>query len=330
MKKCAFGSSQVHFSSYIVSANGLAVDPGKVSAIQSWPVPATISEACSFHGLASFYRRFVPHFSAIMAPLTDCIRDGSFGWTSAATKAFNIIKDKLSSAPILALPDFTLAFELHCDASKTGIGAVLSQRNRPIAFFSEKISGARFRYSTYDIEFYAIIQAIKHWRHYLFHKEFVLYTDHDALKHLGNQDKVSARYASWISYLQQFTFVIKHTSGVSNRVADAFSRRHTLLAVLNVSIPGFSSFATLYPTDPFFGSIWEAVTVGSSTPYSIHDGFLFRDNRLCVPDCSLRLQLITELHKEGHIGRDRTLHLVASSYFFASGCFFIFLAITSS
>lgn len=162
LKKCAFGSPQVHFLGYIVSANGLAVDPSKVSAIQSWPIPSTISEARSFHGLASFYRRFVPNFSTLMAPLTNCFRDGTFTWSPATTDAFNVIKDKLSSAPILALPDFSLAFELHCDASKAGIGAVLSQRTRPIAFFSEKISGARFRYSTYDIEFYSIVQAIKH------------------------------------------------------------------------------------------------------------------------------------------------------------------------
>lgn len=187
---------------YIVSADGLAVDPAKVSAIKTWPEPRTLSDARSFHGLASFYRRFVPQFSAIMAPLTNCIRDGTFVWTQAATKAFNIIKDKLSSAPILALPDFTTIFELHCEASKTGIGGVLSQRNQPIAFFSEKISGARFHYSTYDIEFYSIVQAIKHWRHYLLHKEFVLYTDHDALKHLSTQDKVSSRHGSWIAYFQ--------------------------------------------------------------------------------------------------------------------------------
>lgn len=251
LKKCEFGSSEVQFLGYIVSDKGLSVDPGKISAIKSWPTPTTITEVRSFHGLASFYRCFVSQFSSLMAPMTDTIRDGRFNWTPEADKAFTLIKHKLCSTPILALPDFSLVFELHCDASKAGIGAVLSQKGRPIAFFSEKLTGARSRYSTYDVEFYAIVQAIKHWRHYLFHKDFVLFTDHDALKHLSNQGKVSSRHASWIAYLQQFTFVIKHTSGASNRVADALSRRHSLLAVLNSSVQGLDTFVDLYATDPF-------------------------------------------------------------------------------
>lgn len=97
-----------------------------------------------------------------MAQITSCMRDGKFEWTSEATCAFELIKDKLTSASILVLPDFSLPFELHCDASKLGVGGVLSQQRRPVAFFSEKLAGARGRYSTYDVEFYAIVQAIKH------------------------------------------------------------------------------------------------------------------------------------------------------------------------
>lgn len=96
---------------------------------------------------------------------------------------------------------FTQAFELHSDASKVGIGAVLSQMGRPIAHYSEKLSGARARYSTYDIEFYVMVQAIKYWRHYLFHREFVLFTDHDALKYLDSQGKVSSRHPTWVAYI---------------------------------------------------------------------------------------------------------------------------------
>lgn len=213
--------------------------------------------------------------------MTDCIRESQFTWTAEADRAFSLIKEKLCSALVLALPDFSVVVELHTDASKTGIGAVLSQKGRPIAFFSEKLAGARFRYSTYDIEFYAIVQAIKHWRHYLFHKEFVLYTDHDALKHLSSQGKVSSLHASWIAYLQQFSFVIKHTAGTSNRVADALSRRRSLLAVLHSSVSGLSTFVELYQTDHYFGPIYASAMAGSSSEFTNHDDFLFRGSRLC-------------------------------------------------
>lgn len=313
--KCEFGVSQVLFLGYVVSDQGLAVDTSKIEAVRSWPTPRTVSEVRSFHGLASFYRRFVPHFSAIMAPLTDCMRDGKFAWSQEASNAFATIKDKLTSAPILVLPDFNVTFELHSDASKLGIGAVLSQNGRPIAFYSEKLSGARSRYNTYDVEFYAVVQAIKHWRHFLVHREFVLFTDHDAIRHLDSQAKVSARHAGWISFLQQFTFVIRHQSGKTNRVADALSRCHGLLTTMHTSVVGFESLAELYVSDPFFSTIFSDAEAGLTDDYSIQDGFLFRGLRLCIPDCSLRLQIITELHNEGHVGRDRTLQLVTTSYF---------------
>ncbi|CAA7034520.1 unnamed protein product [Microthlaspi erraticum] len=302
-KKCAFGVSQVLFLGYIVSGQGLEVDPTKISAIKSWPAPTTITEVRSFHGLASFYRRFVPHFSSVMSPITDCMKSTSFVWTPTTNDAFELIKTRLTTAPVLALPNFSLPFELHSDASKTGIGAVLSQQGRPIVFFSEKIAGPRSRYSTYDVELYAVVQSIKHWRHYLFHREFVLYTDHDALKHMGSQDKVSSRHASWFAYLQQFTFVIKHTAG------------HALLSTLQVSITGFSILPELYPNDPYFGKIWTDAQVGVGTDFLLFDGYLFRGAQLCVPECSLRLKIILELHSEGHVGRDRTLQLVTNSYF---------------
>lgn len=239
------------FCSSVISSYscGLNVDPEKILAIQSWPTPRTITEVQSFHGLASFYRRFVQHFSSIMAPITYCMKSVSFCWTLVAEHTFQIIKTKLTSGQVLILPNFNMAFELHCDASKTGIGAVLSQSSRPIAFFSEKIDGSRARYSTYDVELYAVVQAVKHWRHYLFHREFVLYTDHDALKHMGSQDKVSTRHASWFAYLQQFSFVIKHTRFV-------LSHRHSLLTTLHVVVPGFEVLPDLYPLDPFFSKIW--------------------------------------------------------------------------
>ncbi|WOH04342.1 hypothetical protein DCAR_0623751 [Daucus carota subsp. sativus] len=311
-------STFMRFLGYVVSHEGIKVDPSKILAIEQWPQPSSITEVRSFHGLASFYRRFISNFSGIMAPITDCMKGTKFQWTAEADAAFHEIKHRLTSAPILILPDFSLPFELHCDASKTGIGAVLSQSGRPVAYFSEKLSGAKLRFSTYDVEFYAVVQAVKHWRHYLFQREFVLYTDHDSLKHLGSQDKISHRHASWFSFLQQFTFVIKHKAGVSNRVADALSRRHGLLTEFRFHVPGFESFLELYLDDPYFSHILTQLQQGEHTDFVLEDGFLFRGIQLCIPDCSLRLKFIQELHNEGHVGRDRTFQLLAGSYFWPS------------
>ncbi|GKA06502.1 putative nucleotidyltransferase, ribonuclease H [Tanacetum coccineum] len=153
-------------------------------------------------------------------------------------------------------------FELHTDASKVAIGGVLSQCGRPVAYFSEKLTGPKSRYTTYDLEFYVVVQAVKHWRHYLFHKEFVLFTDHDSLRHIRTQDKVSHKHGRWLAFLEKFTFVVKHKTGVSNRAADALSRRSGLLGV----------------------------QAGEKPDFFLHDGFLFKGNQLCIPDSSLRLK----------------------------------------
>ena len=131
-----------------------------------------------------------------MSPIIDCMKQGEFVWTKAATKAFNEVKQKMTEAPIMRLPDFTKPFEVECDALGIGIGGVISQERHPIAYFSEKLNDAKQKYSTYDKEFYAIIQALWHWRHYLLSREFVIYFDHEALRYLHSQKKLNFRHGS--------------------------------------------------------------------------------------------------------------------------------------
>ncbi|KAK4845069.1 hypothetical protein QYF36_000459 [Acer negundo] len=311
--KCVFMASEVLFLGYIISGQGIQVDERKITAVKQWPTPFSITEVRSLHGLTAFYRRFIPHFSSILAPITDCLKEKKFQWTQATEEAFQLIKERLTTAPILILPYFSQPFKLHTDASKVGVKAVLSQASKPVAYFSEKLTEARAKYSTYDIEFYAMVQAVKHWRHYLFHREFVLFTDHKALKHLHSQDKISARHASWSVYLQQFTFVLKHKSGTSNRVADALSRQSTLLSTMTVSIPRFKSFRELLVEDPYFANVMTNLGAAGHGVFLLVDGFLFRGNQLCIPNSSLRMKIIKELHGKGHVGHDRTLQLVVYS-----------------
>ncbi|XP_057811643.1 uncharacterized protein LOC131025875, partial [Salvia miltiorrhiza] len=212
---------------FVVSAQGVQVDEEKIRAIQEWPTPTNIAAVRSFHGLASFYRRFVPHFSSVAAPLTEVIKKHvEFKWGKAQEDAFQQLKYKLTHAPVLSLPNFSKSFEIECDASGVGIGAVLMQERRPIAYFSEKLNGATLSYPTYDKELYAWVRALQTWQHYLWPNEFVIHTDHESLKHLKGQHKLNKRHARWMEFIETFPYVIKYKQGKENVVADALSRRH--------------------------------------------------------------------------------------------------------
>jgi hypothetical protein len=150
------------FLGYVVSAKGIEIDEDKVKAIQEWPTPKSITDVRSFHGLASFYRRFVKDFSTIASPLTEIVKKAvGFKWGEEQENAFSLLKSKLISAPLQSLPDFNKAFEIECDASGIGIGAILMQEKRPIAYFSEKLNGATLNYPTYDKELYAVVETFE-------------------------------------------------------------------------------------------------------------------------------------------------------------------------
>ncbi|WVZ52045.1 hypothetical protein U9M48_003140 [Paspalum notatum var. saurae] len=157
LEKCTFCTDRVGFLGYIVTPQGIEVDETKIDAIRSWPTPTTITQVRSFLGLAGFYRRFMKDFSTITAPLNELTKKGvTFHWGTTQEKAFNTLKDKLTHAPLLQLSDFGKTFEFKCDASGIGIGGVLLQEGKPVAYFSEKLNGPSLNYSTYDKELYAL------------------------------------------------------------------------------------------------------------------------------------------------------------------------------
>ena len=157
-----FCTNEITFLGYIVNDKGIHVDQEKVRVIKEWPTPTSVHDVRSFHGLASFYRRFIKNFSTIAVPLTECLKKNvSFKWEKEQNEAFNLLKDKLCSALLLSLPDFTKPFEIECDESDIGISRVLMQEGKPITYFSEKLSGASLNYPTYDKEFYASVRVLK-------------------------------------------------------------------------------------------------------------------------------------------------------------------------
>ena len=162
LEKCTFAKDKVIFLGYVVSKHGVEVDQSKIESIQNWPIPMNVSQVRSFHGLARFNRRFVPNFSTIVAPLNDLTKRGVvFEWGAAQDHAFDELKRLLTSAPLLALPDFNKQFEIECDASGIGIGGVLMQEGHPITYFYEKLSGAKLNYPIDDKELYALIRVLE-------------------------------------------------------------------------------------------------------------------------------------------------------------------------
>jgi hypothetical protein len=222
------------------------------------------------------------------------------------------------------LSDFRKTFPVKYDASGFAIEAVLSQDDRPIAYFSEKLSEEKLKYSMYDKEVYAIIQALKKWRHYLIPKEFVLYSDNHALQFVTQQEKLNQKHVKWVEYMQNFTFVIKHISGTANNVVDALSRKCFLLQEFRVKTLGFDDLRNMYADDRDFKEVYEAAENlvlrdrSQWIEYMIQEGLLFKGNQLCIPKCSMRENLLKEKHSgglAGHFGHDKTFAKLKESYF---------------
>lgn len=223
--KCEFGLTEILYLGHVIGAEGVKVHQEKIRAILDWPPPKDVSELRGFLGLCSYYRQFAKGFSQVAAPLTDLTRKGAFSWTEDAMVTFDKLKQVMSSCPVLALPDFSKPFVLECDASGSGIGAVLMQDRHPIAFESRKLRGSEILYSTYDKEMLAIMHALAKFRQYLVGSKFTVKTDHNSLRYFPEQKELNERQQKWVSKIQAYDFDIEYVKGKNNIVADALSRR---------------------------------------------------------------------------------------------------------
>ncbi|KAD4982013.1 hypothetical protein E3N88_18684 [Mikania micrantha] len=243
--------------------------------------------------------------NSIMDPMTELTKLPHFKWNDQAQRAFDELKRQLSTTLVLALPCFDIIFEVECDASGVGIGAVLTQQGRPIAYFSENFNDAKRRYSTYDKELYAIIRALSHWQHYLISKEFILHSDHEAVKYIQGQHKLQPRHAKWVEFLQMFNISIRHKSSKLNKGVDALSRKYLVFQTISHKILGFDLLKQGYVEDPNFGTIFDHCQYHPTKDFRLVDGYLFKSSRLCIAQQSVNVVLIREVHEgglSGHFG----------------------------
>ncbi|GJZ59218.1 hypothetical protein Tco_0615034 [Tanacetum coccineum] len=211
---------------HVIDSEGIHMDPTKIESIKDRASPKTPTEIHQFLGLAGYYRRFIEGFSKIAKPMTKLTQKSvKFDWTEKAEAAFQLLKQKLCSAPILALPEGSENFVVYCDASRKGLGAVLMQREKVIAYASRQLKIHEKNYTTHDLELGAVVFALKMWRHYLYGTKCVVFTDHKSLQHILDQKELNMRQRRWLELLSDYDCEIRYHPGKANVVADALSRK---------------------------------------------------------------------------------------------------------
>ncbi|XP_074265877.1 uncharacterized protein LOC141588329 [Silene latifolia] len=327
LSKCEFWLEKVAFLGHVISKEGVSVDPNKIEAVSSWKAPKNVAEIRSFLGLAGYYRRFVKDFSKIARPITALMRkENRFKWDESCEAAFQTLKDRLTTAPVLALPEGSEGFEVYTDASKNGLGCVLMQKGKVIAYASRQLKPYEENYPTHDLELGAVVFALKIWRHYLYGATFKVFSDHKSLKYIYTQKELNMRQRRWIELIGDYDMEIVYHEGKANVVADALSRKsvHSLCTVLSrlklrdeVEKMGihvirkgdglgdltmepelYEEIRVMQVGDPRLAEWRKAVEAGEATRFSVYsDGSLRFEGRWCVPaNEDMKRKIMTEAH----------------------------------
>jgi len=306
-------------------------------------VPKTKKELKGFLGLAGFYRDFIPNFSHISKPLNELTSDKvPFSWTSARDNAFDTLKSRLSSEPVLHFPDLNEPFILEVDASNYAVGGVLSQKApdntlHPVAYFSTALQKSQQNWSATTKEAFALVLAIRHWHVYLAGRHFILNSDHNPLTHLRQQRDPRGKFGRWLSELEEFNYSIVYIRGKDNVKADALYRNYT--ADINQPDSQFENkiYASFLQNDNFLSQLLNAqledplirTTKGLvenqseivkgrlkrvKTQLRIEQGLLTKSGRPIVPP-SLRTFVVNEYHQTAHFGVDKIYSLIRERFY---------------
>lgn len=325
IKKCSFAQNQIEYLGHLVSLEGVSADPTKIEAMLQWSEPKTLRELRGFLGLTGYYRKFVKDYGKIAWPLTEQFKKHNFRWNNGASQAFQQLKAGMTQVPVLALPDFDKTFMVETDALGFGLGAVLMQDARPIAYYSQDL-GARARLkSVYKRELMAIVFAIQKWRPYLLGRRFIVRTDQRSLKFFLEQRVVAADHQKWLSKLLGYNFDVEYRPGRENSAVDTLSRKHEV---------EFTMMEIGFRID--WGGLWQEVEndtelvelrrrvdVGRQVPagFSVDNNRLLFKGRLVLNRKSSWVpKLFHEFHGRligGHLGVQKTYRRMAKELFWS-------------
>lgn len=321
MSKCHFFQKQIRYLGHILSPDGIQVDPEKVQTLLDWEFPSSSLGMQQFLGLANYFRKHVPNFSRLSAPLYALTKKSCiFQKGEEAVIAFEAIKRLLSEPPVLAYPNPELPYEIISDASITGCGAILIQEDRPVAYFSSKFSSAERNYTTGEQELLGLVKALQHWRCYCEGcVGLTLVTDHNPLTFFSAQPTLSRRMARWSEFLSRFHFEIKYSPGASNP-ADPLSRLYSNSTVACAMV--FALTVSEFKSDLLDRIKAESILDphfqddSNTRLYEKKSGYWTFKGRIVVPS-SLQIEIITEHHSNplsGHFSWSRTAELISRQF----------------
>lgn len=320
--KCFFCMKRTSYVGYTISEKGIQANPERIKPILQMPSPTNLKAVRRLMGMSGWYRRFIPDFASIVSPITETLKkeNSPFKWTPEAEQALDKLKNILTTAPILASPNFDLPFSLHTDASDFGVGAVLTQNidneERVIAFFSAKLNKAQKHYTTTEKECLAVILSIEKFRPYLDGVKFVVYTDHASLVWLQNMKEPTSRLARWALRLASYDFELIHRKGKDMIVPDCLSRVHCDAIDLQ-------SFKNSADTE-YANLIVNTEKNNDPGPYRVLNDLLYLQIRgkygnalrLYVPS-DFRIPVLRDCHDDvlaGHHGYWKTLKRIQENY----------------
>lgn len=309
LSKCSFFQRKVQYLGHIISYDGIAVDPTKIKAVLEWPVPKNISKVTSYMGLAGYYQKFLELFSKIAFPIISLQRKGKkYEWTKKCQVAFDQLEKKLTTTPILRVPNPNGEFEVITDALGEGLGGVLMQEGKVIAYESRKLKPYEQNYASHDLELAAVVYPLQMWRHYRLEKPFELKTDHHSLKYLFTQPNLNAQQRRWLESISDYDFNISYIKGKENIVVIALNKRRCISSMITIQIDFKNQVLQKSKDDEYYEKVKEALSINPKEQrfqgyYFESNGLLRFKGRLYVPNSrDLRDIVWKDVHIAPYVG----------------------------